>query len=70
MPLIERLRQTQEAPKYVIPKCGATLVQERPLFKKHCFNPNFVSIIQERPILERVRQFMGLEMLSNVSYVH
>ena len=40
-------------------KCVAAIVQERPLFKKCFFNPNFAAIIQERPLFESDRYWRG-----------
>ena len=38
---------------------GAAIVQERPLFKKYFFNPNFAAIIRERPLFESDRFWHG-----------
>ena len=42
----------QEARMHLITKYDAAIVQERPLFKKYFFNPNFAAIIQERLLFE------------------
>ena len=37
----------EEDPYFKISKCVAAIIQERPLFKKYFFNPDFEAIIPE-----------------------
>ena len=52
----------QEARMYLITKYDAAIVQERPLFKKYFFNPNFAAIIRERPLFKSDRYWRGYGM--------
>ena len=47
--------KTNERCNFKFSKCVAAIIQERPLFKKYFFNPNFAAIIRERPLFESGR---------------